>query len=223
MRTALFVICCVLAYGLNAQTPQPSDSQKIILTSLNNGDTLRVGDTVTVQWECIDDVVSVDIRFSPDGGKTWILINGSSIGYMDTKSWSHWKWVVPEKIKENPPGSNEFELVGNNNCFFRVESYSPKDPTEISASPKPVTILASSGVIIPNGRAQRAPAFNFSEMISRNASTLDGNASVRFFDARGRIIFQGRGLASGLILGIYLDRARQVPGTQKAVYLRQRY
>jgi hypothetical protein len=222
MRTALLVVCCVLFCGLDAQTPQPNDSQKIILTSLNNGDTLMVGDTVTVQWECIDNIISVDIRFSPDRGKTWILLNGSSIGYMDTKSWGHYKWVVPEKIKENPPNTNEFDLVGNSNCLIRVENYSPKDPTEISASAKPLTIIARNGVIIPGRHTAQAPAFNLSAMLSRSASAIEGNASIRFFDARGRVITSSKGMASGLIVGVYHEKAWQIRGARKAAYVRQR-
>jgi len=114
----------------------------------NNGETFKVGDTVTVKWLCIDDIMYVDIRLSPDRGKTWILLNAQSIAYNDAARWSHFKWVIPEKIKDKTkPNACEFALAGNSDCLFRVENYSPNDSTEISMSEKPLTILPCSGAI----------------------------------------------------------------------------
>lgn len=224
MRTTLLLsILCILAIRFDAAAQQPSDSQKIILTYPVNGDTFTVGDTITVQWVCIDNIIAVDIRLSPDSRKTWILLNGSSIGYMDTGSWGHYKWVIPEKIRANPPDTTEFTLADNPNCFLRVENYSPHDKTEISVSPKPVTILARSGVIVPNRHAVQTPAFNLQAMLSQRASSMDGNATVRFFDVRGRAINLNRGIASGLIFGVFpSNEARLKSETEKAAFVRQR-
>jgi hypothetical protein len=218
MRTALLLACCVIAFKIDAATPQPSDSQKIILTSPNDGDTLTVGDTVTVQWVCIDDIMYVDIRLSPDGGKTWILINDESIGYNNPVSWQHFKWCIPETIASK---TDEFSLAGNETCLFRVENYSPMDRTEISINAKPLTIRASSGVKVPGRHTVKAPAFNLHRMLSQKSPSLEGNAPIRLFDARGRAIHSGRGMASGLIFGVFLDEVRPISGAQKAAYVRQ--
>jgi hypothetical protein len=218
MRIALLLVCCVLAFRIDAAAPQPSDSQKIILTSPNDGDTLTVGDTVTVQWVCIDDIMYVDIRLSPDGGKTWILLNDESIGYNNPVSWQHFKWCIPETISSK---SEEFSLAGNASCLFRVENYSPKDRTEISINAKPLTIRASSGVIVTNRHTVKAPAFNLQGMLSQRSSSLDGNTSIRLFDARGRVIHTGGGMASGLTFGVFHDEARPISGAQKAAFVRQ--
>jgi hypothetical protein len=220
MRTALFLVCCVLAFRLDAATPQPSDSQKIILTYPNNGETFRVNDTVTVKWLCLDDIMFVDIRLSPDGGKTWILLNAESIAYYDTARWSHFKWVIPEKIKDKTkPNASEFTLAGNNECLFRVENYSPNDRTEISISAKPMIILARSGVIVLDRCAARKPVFNLNAILSRSSFMVDGYSSVRFFDTRGRANFVSKGMSSGLIVGVISNGALPIQGAQKAAYV----
>jgi len=195
MKTAFFCIWCVLAFRPCAAAPQPSDSQQIILTSLNNGDTLRVGETVSIEWVCIDAIVSLDISLSPDFGKTWILLNGSTIMQGDM-SWGHYKWVVPEKIKINSPDTT-FELAGNSRCLFRVES--PTDKRKNSISAKPVTILTASGIIVT--RLQPA-AFGMNAPLLRGPLSAESRGAVRFFDARGRTIVAHTVTASGLLIGV---------------------
>ena len=99
MRTALILLCCACAFSLDAATPQPDDSHKIILIAPADGDTLYVGDTVSIDWVCIDDVMYVDIFISPDAGKTWIRLNDESVPYNDAVRWPHFilhypPWMV---------------------------------------------------------------------------------------------------------------------------------
>jgi hypothetical protein len=142
---------------------------------------------------------------------------------MDTGSWGHYKWVIPEKIRANPPDTTEFTLAGNSNCFLRAENYSPQDKTEISVSPRPVTILARSGVIAPNRHAVQTPAFNLQAMLSQRAFSMDQNATIRLFDVRGRAISASKGIASGLIFGVFSSGgAFSISETGKATYVRQR-
>ena len=201
MRTSLFFICCALAFRLDAAIPQPSDSQKIILTYPNSGESFTVGDTVSVKWVCIDDIMFVDIYLSANKGKTWILLNAESISYEDTARWRHFKWRIPAKITSKP--GVEFSLADNHDCLFRVESYSPKDKSEISASAKPVTILAGSGVINANDQAKPTAPFIFNKMLSGGftpESFLNGLASIKLFDLRGKVLLIGKRTAPGLIV-----------------------
>ena len=220
MRTVFFCMCCICVLKLGAATPQPNDSQQIIITSLNNGDTLRVGQTALIQWVCIDNIVAVDIRLSPDLGKTWILLNGSSIGYMDTASWGHYKWTVKDKIKANAPDTTTFTLTGNHSCLFRVENYSPASKAEISVCAKPVTIIAGNGIIVSGGHAAGKPDFNIRTMLSQSTSLFRGPVAVRFFDSRGRAISVSKATASGLIFGVSSSEARPIHETGKAVFMR---
>jgi len=223
MRIALFLFtCCVFAFKLHAATPTPSDSQKIILTDLNNGDTLKIGDTVNVQWVCIDNIIYVDIRLSPDKGKTWILLNGQSIAYYDTAQWQHFKWVIPERIRKSNQDTTRFLLAGNHDCLFRVENYSPKDKSEISVSAQPVTILAGSGIIRAGRRARQLTAFNINTFLSHGEFPTEGHASVRLFDARGRSVFASNAKASGLVVGVLSNEAHSVSEARKAAFMRRR-
>jgi hypothetical protein len=223
MRLALMLTaCCVLALRFDAAAQVPIDSQKIILTYPDNGETFHVGDTITVQWICIDsdNIIAVDIRMSPDNGKTWILLNGTSIKYYDATSWYHYKWVIPDSIKENSPGTTEFELAGTHSCLIRVENYSPQDQTEISVSSKPIIILARSGAVLPFRPVDRKPTFSVRDALSPQTSALWGNTSVRFFDTRGRAISTGKGSAAGLFIGVIPGETHAVRETGKSMYLR---
>jgi hypothetical protein len=184
-----------------AATPQPSDSQKIVLTHPNYGESFTVGDTVSIQWVCIDDIMYVDIFLSADQGKTWILLNGQSIAYNDTARWGHFKWRIPAKITSKQGVT--FSLADNHECLFRVENYSPNDKSEISASAQPMTILAGSGIINANDRGKRTTSFNFNTMLAGSftpASFLKGRASRKLFDLRGKALLVGKSTAPGLIV-----------------------
>jgi hypothetical protein len=214
MRTC-FLVLCALAVSLEAATPVPNDSQKIILTYPNNGETFHVGDTLSVDWVCVNAIVYVDILFSPDNGKTWMFMNGSSISYDDSVSWRHFKWIIPEEIIPPPTGmiSDTFVLSGDHDCLIRVENYSPADKSYISISAKPITILAANAVIPGIGRAHRTHTPNFKAILAGRAGSstlLEGGGSVRFFDARGKPLSAGKRPVSGIVFCVLSgDKSQQ--------------
>jgi hypothetical protein len=91
----------------------------------------------------VNAIVYVDILFSPDNGKTWMFMNGSSISYDDSVSWRHFKWIIPANITPPPSqmSNDTFALIGNHNCLVRVENYNPANSSYISTSAMPITIL----------------------------------------------------------------------------------
>ena len=218
MRTALLLFCCVCAMNLDAAAPQPNDSQKIILTAPHDGDTLFVGDTVSIDWVCIDDVMYVDVYISPDAGKTWIRLNNESIPYNDAARWTHYQWRIPETIDSE---GDEFTLADNSKCLFRAENYSPQDNSEISINKQTLTIRAASSVKRTNHRSPGyTPAFTVREMLKQYQSPVAGNAVIRFFDAQGKQIQSREGMPSRLIFGVLRDDNGALLNARKAASLR---
>jgi hypothetical protein len=220
MRTFLWVICA-LVVGLEAATPVPNDSQKIILTYPDSG-TFKVGDTLNVDWVCVNTILYVDILLSPDNGKTWMYISGSSIWYEDSVSWCHFKWIIPAEIIPPPIGmtSDTFVLSGDRNCLVRVQDYSPADSSYISTSAKPITVLPENAAIRSLSRAKRTPTPNFQAILAGrgvSSSLLEKGGSAKFFDARGEPLAAGNQPASRIVFCVQSsEKAQQV---QKVIIL----
>jgi hypothetical protein len=187
-------------------SPAPSDSQKIILTAPKSGDTLFVNDSVTVKWETIDDIISVDVLVSPNKGKNWLRLNSVSIPYYNTAQWSNFKWRIPEKITID---SHEFSLVDNASILFRVESYSPKNSSEISVNALPVIIKTRSEAVLPGE--------NFRQFSQNQQVNLvnHGNFKVLHIDCNGRVIGSLQRSSSGLIFELISDRSANYSTLQK--------
>lgn len=205
--TLLLLSCNLLVTATPTISPSPSDSQKIILTSPKDGDTLFVDDSVTVKWETIDDIISVDVSVSPNKGKTWLRLNSVSIPYYNTAQWSNFKWRIPEKITIE---SHEYSLVDNASVLFRAESYSPKNSTEISTNASPVVIKTKSAAVQP-GRDFRK--ISQSQQVSLGSQ---GNIKVLRFDCNGRVIGSFQQSSSGLIFKVISDPSDRSSRSQRA-------
>lgn len=190
-----------------ATAPSPSDSQKIIITSPKDGETLFVNDTVTVKWETVDDIVSVDVLISPNKGKSWLRLNNVSIPYYNTAQWSNFKWRIPETITIE---SHEFSLVNNTTVLFRTESYSPKNNSEISTNASPLSIKSRSEAVIPRRDFRK---------ISQDQQVMlanEGKLQVLRFDCNGRAIGQLQQSSSGLIFEVISDPIDRSSSSQRA-------
>jgi hypothetical protein len=191
MYTTLFLLSCnLLLTATPIVSSAPSDSQKIILTAPKSGDTLFVNDSVTVKWETVDDIISVDVLISPNKGKNWLRLNSVSIPYYNTAQWSNFKWRLPEKITID---SHEFSLVDNASVLFRAESYSPKNSSEISINSSPVIIKMKSEAVIPGENFRKVSQNQHFNLVSQ------GNIKVLHIDCYGRVIGSLQQSSSGLI------------------------
>lgn len=196
--TLLLLSCNLLLTATPSISPAPSDSQKIILTSPKSGDTLYVNDSVTVKWETIDDIISVDVLISPNKGKNWLRLNSVSIPYYNTAQWSNFKWYIPEKITID---SHEFSLVDNASVLFRAESYSPKNSSEISVNASPVVIKTKSASVQPGRDFKKISQNQQSNLVSQ------GNLRVLNINCSGRVIGPQQQSSSGLIFEQVSDRS----------------
>ncbi len=110
-----------------------NDSAQILLTSPQGGALFHVGDTIHVKWTITGksgvngSITAVDVRFSPDGGKTWAWLNQNSL----PPATISWPWKIPDSL--NISGLM-FDLKANAKCLMRVEQYSPIDPNQMSTT-----------------------------------------------------------------------------------------
>src|SRR4051812_38795834 len=69
--------------SIDSITFEPYHPTNLILMSPTGGETFKVGDTLNVRWSergaNAGDINVVDIRLSPDEGRTWIYLNVGSI------------------------------------------------------------------------------------------------------------------------------------------------
>lgn len=104
------------------------DSVSIRLTHPLGGESFKVGDTLYFSWtvkgDVPDPVYAVDVRISPDSGKTWGFLKSSSIT-SDSPNWGRFPWIVRDSIVIQ---GNKTNIVGNPGVCFRVEQYSSTDP-----------------------------------------------------------------------------------------------
>jgi hypothetical protein len=99
-----------------------------MLSSHNNA-TYSVGETVTIRYKTDPDLVDrISIGFSPDNGKTTLLISGldKSIDFGDP-NWGTFTWVIPDKITDagHPDGASTRTTQGKFKIFDYANNYSP--------------------------------------------------------------------------------------------------
>jgi hypothetical protein len=208
MYTTLFLLSCnLLLTATPAGSPAPSDSQKIIITAPKSGDTLFINDSVTIKWETIEDIISVDVLVSPNKGKNWLRLNSVSIPYYNTTQWSNFKWRIPEKITID---SHEFSLVDNASVLFRAESYSPKNSSEISVIASPVTIKLRTNAVIPGKIFRQVPQYQQVNLSSQS------DLKVLNISCNGRVIGPVQQSSSGLIFQLINDLSARNTTLQKS-------
>jgi hypothetical protein len=207
MRTIFPLLLLLVSLIPSVAASTPNDSQKILLTYPNNGESFHVGDTVTVQWNCTTDIPAVDIEFSPDTGKTWIFVNLSSIMYDDAVSWRHYQWIIPDTISSAMAGmpGQDFPLAGNSACYIRVEQYAPTSPSQISVCAKALTILKRKNGVIRNpiSSVNHSAGLRSPVSVTLGGQVRSRTAPFRQFDMRGKTISGTRPVPAGLILNVY--------------------
>ena len=92
------------------------------------GDTVSVGDTMHIRWDCNQvSVGSAIIYVSADSGKSWSMINNSAIEKTDS-SWGHFGWMVPLWFGQQQINGQSIiikitdynnTLFGTTHCFVR--------------------------------------------------------------------------------------------------------
>lgn len=107
---------------------QIEDTVFLRLTYPLGGETFRVGDTARITWITkFDDnlpVEAVDVKISPDSGKTWANFRASSITTNDP-GWRRFPWIVTDSITIR---GQKLNIVGNPGVCIRVEEYTSMDP-----------------------------------------------------------------------------------------------
>jgi hypothetical protein len=134
-----FAALAAMALGAcddSSSPTQSSSTARIVFKSPAAGQTYHVGDSLKVTWTTHDDpndpFSAVDISLSPDGGKTWASIAGSSIGINSTK-WEKFAWKITNKLYVQAK-NDSVPLAGSTECKVKVEQYSTQDPDKIVTS-----------------------------------------------------------------------------------------
>jgi hypothetical protein len=128
---------------------RPADSSEIVLLTPKGGEAFQVGDSLKVTWKLqgngSKDIFEVDIEISPDNGKTWgFFLSGSSI-VPNTAQWENFSWKIPSTV--NLFGTID-TLANDSKCLLRVEQYSTNDPSLMSVTKTPFTILLPPLVLV---------------------------------------------------------------------------
>jgi hypothetical protein len=82
----------------------------------NGGETLGVGETVTITWagDC-NELVGVELHLSVDGGMNWLPINTDGDVNCGTEMWESYTWTILEQIDGTSLVSEQ--------CYLRIKEY----------------------------------------------------------------------------------------------------
>ncbi|MBD3320265.1 MAG: hypothetical protein GF350_04130 [Chitinivibrionales bacterium] len=180
------------------------------------GESFAIGDTIAVRWAAGEGVNPVDIKFSPDRGINWVLINAQSIDRHFNKSlWGNFSWVVPRYVITEPPGNDTLYLDNADSCLILVMEYQTDDTRKIDY----VDSLFSVSL---HGRISNQPygvynrQFNTAMhyrngMLHIDSGEFDG--PVQLFGIHGKVIYSTRAgspaiTPAGLPGGTYFVKLR---------------
>ncbi|MCP5108196.1 MAG: hypothetical protein GY950_32720 [bacterium] len=110
------------------------DDSTLTVTDPNGGEAVNAGSSYTVRWTSTGTVNNVKLRYSTDGGSTWIKFVDS------TPNDGNYMWSVPD--------------VDSDNCLIRISDAADGFPYDVSNSTFSITevvIPATITVISPNG------------------------------------------------------------------------
>jgi hypothetical protein len=147
----------------------------LVITAPATGDTIFVGDSVTVGWEFVpsDSATSLDVDISPDGGSTWLTApthRTSSIPVTEHRA----VFVMPSEIGGIPMTTNQ--------VFVRITQYN--GTTTDAAGPlvvRPLSAVRGSRAV--TGARRPAP---FALRLTRDRTNcIVVAADGRCFDIRG--------------------------------------
>ncbi|MBD3392552.1 MAG: hypothetical protein GF418_10730 [Chitinivibrionales bacterium] len=171
------------------------------------GETLQVGQTITVRWTTDTNVVTdVDVKFSPDGGVSWETLNGSGSVVLGDADWDNLEWTIPETVLDIP-------LAGNSECIMRVEQYEATESDYIDNSDAFSIVGQGQSVVTaaPVARESGVSIHTVSPGWYMAQVALENAYDIRISDPRGATVahFTGTGparyaLPQGLASGVYV-------------------
>ncbi|MGE3063536.1 MAG: FlgD immunoglobulin-like domain containing protein [bacterium] len=108
------------------------ESAEITITSLNGGESLKIGETYPIHWTWLGNFSRIKIDYSNDGGATWFTVSAN-----DTNDGSY-NWAVPST------------LLGSTQCRIRLTNISDALSTDISDAdftllPPAITLTSLNG------------------------------------------------------------------------------
>jgi hypothetical protein len=111
----------------NPQKPEPVAGEIGTLLSPNGGETYRVGDTISIQWDLVKDVSQFEIRFSADEGLSWFNIAAMTPGMPDYDA-QQFKWAIPDSIIIFPYAISTV----SQKCMIQIAEYTVYDNSDVS-------------------------------------------------------------------------------------------
>ncbi len=184
------------------------------VTAPNGGEVFKVGDTMTIEWECGDTtkISTVALELSIDNGKTWHMMDSSALSPQDPL-WGSYPWIVPDSL-----GVNNIIYPISENCKIKLRDY--QFPAYRDASDSLFTIKQRPNSIAENDPLKcKIRVFGIFQTSNRSFKILIPPAEKYAIDivgVNGRTMLSQRGTGScsytvtrrNLAAGVYIVRVK---------------
>jgi hypothetical protein len=118
-----------------------SDTDSVNVVYIPNGytftkpdkyDTLKIGDTLVIQWISRNDINDAVIEISNNNGKKWSIVNANGSIKRQSAEWGVFKWKIPDQIEGN--------ALANTSISIKIHVY---NGTDFEKCPYKIFVLKS--------------------------------------------------------------------------------
>jgi len=163
----------------------------IAVTYPNGGESLRVGETVTIRWTAdLGLIPDALIQVSPDDGENWCIINETQAVLPSQGNWGNYQWTIPDSMQSD---AGKISLASTK-CLVRVQTYSYEYP---DASDSWFTVINDSPV-----GTQRSATATANRAYTDEA--LEAAVMREFVEKKGKPIYPNVDFYSAVVY-LYMD------------------